>query len=137
MRQNSCYQSIRRSVCLALVVAGWVAIALTGAGQDAWAAVQAPALAGNAENGRQLWVTYYCYSCHGWSGHGGAGPSLAPNSFTPESFVRYIRKPAGNMPPYTSWVMSDQQIADVHAFLATIPASPNPESLRLLDALLD
>ncbi len=62
---------------------------------------------------------------HGTMGQGGVGPRLAPRPFPLPALVAYIRKPTGVMPPYTSKVMSDAEVADVRAYLASI-AEPQP-----------
>jgi cytochrome c len=36
------------------------------------------------------------------------------------------------MPPYEQKLLSDQQAADIHAYLDKLPKSPDPKSLRLL-----
>jgi hypothetical protein len=36
------------------------------------------------------------------------------------------------MPPYTSKVVSDQELADIYAFLLTIPAPPAADSVPIL-----
>jgi len=76
-------------------------------------------------------MTYYCYSCHGTEGQGGAvrGSSRA----RPPIMIRDVRKPTGgNMPPYTSKVISDQDLIDIHAYLRSIPPSPAAKTLPLL-----
>jgi mono/diheme cytochrome c family protein len=45
------------------------------------------------------------------------------------AFARYIREPRGNMPPYSDKVMSDQQRADIYAFLRAQPGPSPVESL--------
>jgi mono/diheme cytochrome c family protein len=87
---------------------------------------------GNADNGKRVFMTYYCYSCHGTEGQGGAGPTILARA-TAEPLIRYVRKPTGgNMPPYTSKVISDQDLIDVHAYLRSIPASPSAKTIMLL-----
>jgi len=58
---------------------------------------------GNADNGKKLFVKYGCYECHGREGQGGVafGPRLAPNPMAYAAFVRYVRAPRGDMPPYS------------------------------------
>ena len=86
----------------------------------------------NAENGKRLFMTYYCYACHGTEGQGGAGPRLVARA-TPDSLIRYVRKPTGgNMPAYTSKVIADQDLMDIHAYLRSIPPSPSAETIALL-----
>ena len=79
--------------------------------------------AGNAENGKRLFVKNGCYQCHGFVGQGGsAGARLAPRPFPVEALIAYVRHPApGGMPPYTPKVMSDAELTDVWAYLMTIP----------------
>ena len=106
---------------------------LTGA---VGAASQAPpvAPAGNVENGKKLFTTYYCYACHGYAAQGGrAGPRIGPRPIAYPAFVRYLRQPTGLMPLYTGKVMSDQEVADVHAFLRSLPAPPPFKSIPLLN----
>jgi mono/diheme cytochrome c family protein len=43
-----------------------------------------------------------------------------------------VRKPAG-MPAYSAKVMSDAELADVRAYLATIPAPPPVNTIPLLN----
>src|SRR5262245_17750398 len=74
---------------------------------------------GNAENGKALFTKIGCYQCHGREGQGApaTGPRLNQNPMTYTRFVSYIRKPTGEMPPYTERVVSAQQAADLYAFL--------------------
>ena len=87
------------------------------------AAKSAKPAAGNAENGKHLFVKNGCYQCHGFVGQGGsAGARLAPRPFPLEALIAYVRHPApGGMPPYTPKVMSDAELTDVWAYLMTIP----------------
>ena len=67
-----------------------------------------------------------CYQCHGREGQGSTctGPRLNQNPITYTRFVSYIRKPTGEMPPYTAKVVSEQQAADIFAFLQSLPKPP-------------
>jgi ubiquinol-cytochrome c reductase cytochrome c subunit len=78
------------------------------------------AQSGDAAKGKALFLKNGCYECHGTVGQGGTGPHIAPRTAS----LAYIRKPAGQMPPYTAKVMSDQDVADVLAYLMSIPAPP-------------
>jgi mono/diheme cytochrome c family protein len=117
-----------------LLVAGAL-VALASASvpaQPSPAAQSAPT--GNVENGKKAFTNYYCYACHGTVGQGGRdGVRIAPNPPSLTTITRYVRKPSGQMPPYTSKVLSDQEIADIYAFLRTIPASPSAKSIPLLN----
>ena len=87
---------------------------------------------GNAENGKKIYSSYGCYQCHGYVGQGGAGARLAPRPIAFAAFTRYVRKPTGQMPPYTGKVVSDQEMADIYAFLTTIPAPPAANTIPIL-----
>ena len=100
--------------------------------------VQTPAPAaaprGNAENGRTLFTKIGCYECHGREAQGAAaaGPRLAPSPVAYTRFISYIRKPTGEMPPYTLKVVTDQQVADIYAFLQSVPRPPAVQDIPLL-----
>jgi mono/diheme cytochrome c family protein len=96
-------------------------------------AVTAPT--GNAENGKKLYKSIGCWQCHGYSGQGGrAGPKLVPNPMPVAAFTKYVRAPGGDeMPPYTSKVVSDAQLADIYAFLKTIPPPRDVKEIPLLN----
>jgi mono/diheme cytochrome c family protein len=117
-----------RVLALAMVmVAGSVL-----AGQTPAPRQDAAAPAGNAANGKKIWTAYGCYQCHGYEGQGGAGARLAPRPLAFPAFVRYVRRPAQQMPPYTAKVVTDQELADIYAFLMTIPAPPPASSIPQL-----
>jgi len=90
--------------------------------------------AGNAENGKRLFTKDGCYECHGREGQGSnmAGPRIAPDPIPFDSLVRYVRKPAGEMPPYTVMVVSDQELADIYSFLQSRPHIPTAKASPLL-----
>jgi len=90
--------------------------------------------AGNAENGKKLFTSVGCYECHDREGQGGAGtgPRLAPNPLPFSAFIHQLRQPASQMPPYTEKVSSDAQIADIYAFLQSVPKPPAASSIPLL-----
>src|SRR5205823_6199407 len=77
--------------------------------------------AGNKENGKKLFAQYGCYQCHGYEAQGGVGPRLAPRPLAFAAFSKYVRQPVGEMPPYTAKVISNSQMADVYAFLQSVP----------------
>jgi ubiquinol-cytochrome c reductase cytochrome c subunit len=88
---------------------------------------------GSAENGKALFMKFGCYECHGREGQGAVtGPRLNQNPITYARFTAYIRKPSGEMPPYTTKVVSEQQAADIYAFLQSLPKPPAVESVPLL-----
>ena len=86
--------------------------------------------AGNAETGRRVYNTVGCYQCHGYEAQG--PPRLAPRPLAFPAFSRYVRSPGGVMPPYTTKVLSAQQLADIYSFLRTVPEPPPLESIPAL-----
>jgi mono/diheme cytochrome c family protein len=89
----------------------------------------------NAQNGRKLFVKYGCYECHGYEAQGSiaTGPRLGPDPLPLDAFKAYVRKPAGEMPPYTDKVVSDQDLADIHAFLESLPQPKPAKDIPLLN----
>jgi ubiquinol-cytochrome c reductase cytochrome c subunit len=89
--------------------------------------------AGDAQNGKQLYTAYGCYECHGSVGQGGTGPRIAPATTSLQSLLRYVRQPTGQMPPYTTKVATDHELADICAYLKSLPSPPAASSIRLLN----
>jgi mono/diheme cytochrome c family protein len=90
---------------------------------------------GSTANGKKLFMQNMCYSCHGTLGQGGergAGPKLAPNPFPFVAFEMQLRKPRGTMPRYPAQFVSDQDVADIYAYVASIPAGPAAKDIPLL-----
>ena len=99
----------RLVLCAALLTAGW--------GQ----AVQAA----DAGKGRQIFASVGCFECHGYLGQGGSGgPKLGPGPVPFAAFLQYLRTPANQMPPYTAKVLPEADVADIYAFLESIPPPP-------------
>ena len=90
-----------------------------------------PAPAGNAASGRKMYIKVGCHSCHGNEGQGAqpTGPRIAPNPTPFAAFSRYVRAPRANMPPYSEKILSDQEIADIYAFLRAQPGPAKVDSL--------
>ena len=88
----------------------------------------------NVENGKKLFAKLGCYECHGYQGQGGgAGAKLAPGTPSVAALTAYVRHPAGTMPPYTNKVVSDAELADIRAYLASVPAPPPLKNIPLLN----
>ena len=94
------------------------------------------AVAGNAQAGKDLYLRYSCYACHGYAGHGGAGARLVPMRMTVPAFTAYVRNPR-QMPPYTTKVLTDAQLADLWAYIQALPKSPLPKDIPLLTQMLN
>ena len=93
----------------------------------------AAAASGNVAEGRKLYNSYGCYQCHGYEGQGGvAGPRVGPRPLPLTAFRGYIRRPIGQMPLYTTRIVSDAELGHIHAFLTSLPEPPAVEDLPLL-----
>ena len=90
--------------------------------------------AGDAANGEKLFMSDGCYQCHGTVGQGsrGTGPRLAPNPVPYEGFAQQVRKPSNVMPPYSTLVLSDAQLADIYAYVRSLPGPPKPSDVTIL-----
>ncbi len=87
-------------------------------------ALFAQASGGDAAKGKDLYMKYSCYACHGFSGQNGPGARLVPMRMTTSAFTSYVRAPrTRQMPSFSAKVLSDQQLADIHAYIKTLPAS--------------
>lgn len=96
---------------------------------------QAPgALTGNVENGKKLFERNACYQCHGHEGQGGlSGPRLSQTKFTQTGFTAFVRNPPpSGMPMFREKVMSNQELADVFAFVKFIPEPKAAKDIPLL-----
>jgi mono/diheme cytochrome c family protein len=92
--------------------------------------------AGNAETGEKIFTKDGCYECHGREGQGAAqasGPRIGPSQRFIRPFIKYVRQPTGQMPPYTSAVISDQELTDIYAYLQSRPRATLSKDIPLLN----
>ena len=91
---------------------------------------------GDAERGHKAFLKFQCNTCHGTVGQGGergSGPKLAPNPFPWAGFQFQVRTPRQDMPPYRAQHLSDQELADIYAYVRSIKPSPAAGSIKLLN----
>jgi mono/diheme cytochrome c family protein len=89
--------------------------------------------AASAEKGKIAFVKHGCWQCHGYDGQGSvAGAKLAPNPMPLEAMNAFVRNTNGAMPPYPKAILSDEDLADIHAYLASMPKAPDPKTIPLL-----
>jgi ubiquinol-cytochrome c reductase cytochrome c subunit len=95
------------------------------------AAAQSPAPAGDVDNGQKVYVKNGCAGCHGLEGQGAptSGPRIGPNPLPLAAFLKYVRAPKNQMPPYTAKVVTDRDLTDIRAFLAARPKPTTPPVL--------
>ena len=114
------------------------AFATAALGLGALSAMQAQeAPPGDAVNGKRLYLVDGCFTCHGRSGQGGAfngpAPSLAKTEMLFDGFKAQLREPAKDMPAYSAAVLSDQGIADMYAFVQSLPAARSAKDIQILN----
>jgi ubiquinol-cytochrome c reductase cytochrome c subunit len=99
----------------------------------AMASAQSPP-AGDATRGRQHYTDFGCWQCHGTTGAGGGwqGPRLAPRPVAFAAFAYQLRNPRAQMPHYSRKLLSDQDVADIYAYLQSIPAGRPASQIDLL-----
>jgi mono/diheme cytochrome c family protein len=61
-----------------------------------------------------------------------AGARVAVVARNAQSFIRYVRRPAGQMPAYTEKILSDQDLTDIFTFLRSLPPAKSPNDIPLL-----
>jgi mono/diheme cytochrome c family protein len=97
------------------------------------------ALAADAAKGKAAYMKFGCWQCHGTEGQGSAATSqgkvLAPDPLPLETFVKFVRSTNRAMPPYSEQVVSDADLADVHAYLSSIPKAKDYQSIPLLEQM--
>src|SRR5712691_5782497 len=101
------------------------------------AAVAQDAPPGDAGNGKRVYLATGCFTCHGRAGQGGAyntpAPVLAKTALPLEGFTAYVRAPARDMPAYSEPVMSDKDLADIFAFVQSLPGRRDPKDIAILN----
>ena len=89
-------------------------------------------------NGESAYLRVGCPACHGTVGHGGAAPRLAPNTLPLQGFTTWVRNGTpgwsfgSGMPAFAASVISDNELADIRAYLANLPAPPPVADIPLL-----
>jgi mono/diheme cytochrome c family protein len=95
---------------------------------------QASALAASAENGKMAFLKHGCWQCHGYEGQGGVtGPRLAPNPIPFETLSNFVRTTNRAMPPFREEILSNEDLADIYAYLQSIPKGLDAKSIPLLN----
>jgi ubiquinol-cytochrome c reductase cytochrome c subunit len=84
--------------------------------------------------GKTAYVKNGCWQCHGFAGQGSiAGPKLAPEPMPLPAMNAFLRNTRGAMPPYMEAVLSNDDLADIHAYLQSIPKAADYQTIPLLN----
>ena len=110
-------------ISLPLVLLAIAAMAIDGA----------VAADGSADKGKVAYVKHGCWQCHGFAAQGGiTGPKLAPDPMALVALTAFVRNTRGSMPPYQEPILSNADLADIHAWLSSLPKAPDYRSIPLL-----
>ena len=94
------------------------------------------AQAASPENGRKAFVAHGCWQCHGFEGQGSAvtsnGAVMSNTELPFEAFEGFVRGTNRAMPPYREAILPSADLADIYAFLHTVPKPKDPNSIPLL-----
>jgi mono/diheme cytochrome c family protein len=116
-----------------VVVLGAAALLLTAM----LPAVAQDAPAGDAANGKRVFVAVGCYYCHGRAGQGGAmnypAPALAKTELPFDGFKGVLRQSLRDMPAYIEAVLPDKDVADIYAFLQSLPGRRPAKDIAILN----
>jgi ubiquinol-cytochrome c reductase cytochrome c subunit len=110
------------------VVGAALAVTLSGSAQ----AQDAPK--GDPKAGLTNFQKYGCYSCHGIVGQGTMrdGPRINAAAIGYGALLTQLRTPRYEMPAYTAIQIPDSGVADIFAYLTTLPKAPDPKTLKQL-----
>jgi mono/diheme cytochrome c family protein len=116
-----------------------VAIASTSAVARGQQSATPSATRSSPANGEAVFLRTGCPACHGTVGQGGvAGPRLAPNTLPLAAFQTWVRNGtpgwsiASGMPAFPPAILSDRDLADARAYLASLPAPRAADDIALL-----
>ena len=90
----------------------------------------------NAATGRRRFEKDGFLPRHGSAAHGGrAGARRAATAMNAPAFVRYVRRPFGAMPAFTAKVLPDEELADIYAYLKSLPTAVAAKDIPALSSV--
>lgn len=92
----------------------------------------APAALAQDGDGRDRFVAYGCYQCHGFEGQGGEAVRIAPSAYRFEAFAALVRRPANVMPAFPPEALSDEALRAIYRYLRSVPEPPPTQDIALL-----
>ncbi len=95
-------------------------------------AALAQGITGDAKAGQTIWESNetQCKNCHGRAGEGAFGPDLAGRGLSFAQFKQAVRKPWGVMPAYVDSQLTDQDIANMATWSASLAKKEQPGAWR-------
>jgi mono/diheme cytochrome c family protein len=103
---------------------------------------------GNAVNGKALYYSYACYTCHGYNGETGARAFVGRwgNLANEQGFIAFLRgranvtpiPPSTSMPNFGENSLSDKQAKDIYAYIRSFKStSPEVKDIPTLTAIVE
>ena len=119
-----------------LVLAATAAALFTVHGALAQTTPAAAPPPGDAARGKAAFMRFGCYECHGTVAQGnyGTGAKLAPHPPAWATVNAYVRKPGGNMPSFSEKILPTSDLADIYAYLSSIPAGKAYTQIPILNS---
>jgi mono/diheme cytochrome c family protein len=99
---------------------------------------QGTALAdGDAQKGRIAFIKNGCWQCHDYNGQGSVATSngkvIARTELPLDAFISFVRTTNGQMPPFRVPILSDADLADIYAYLQSLPEPKKVSDIPLLN----
>jgi mono/diheme cytochrome c family protein len=120
-------RQIARIACAVVMLSA--AASMTAQAQDA--------PPGDVANGKRIYLADGCFTCHGRAGQGGAfngpAPRLAQTIMPFDGFKGQIRNPVNDMPAFSDANLSDKDIADIYAFVRSLPGPRSAKDIAILN----
>jgi mono/diheme cytochrome c family protein len=92
---------------------------------------------GDAAKGKQLFLAKGCSYCHGTVGQGGGGRTgglrIVNMGLGFPAFLNQLRQPVNEMPPYVASALPDADVADIFAYIASLPPPPDVKTIPILN----
>jgi mono/diheme cytochrome c family protein len=92
---------------------------------------------GDAAKGKQTYLNAQCYACHGRFGEGGRfvypAPPLVSLDLPAEALQAFLRAAPRDMPSYAPTILTNDDIANIAAFLRSLPGQRDPKDFPLLN----
>jgi mono/diheme cytochrome c family protein len=120
-----------------LSIGAVVAVAAFAFGACGGSARAQDAPQGDAVNGKRIFLAVGCMYCHGRAGQGGAmnypAPPLAKTELPFDGFKGVLRQSLRDMPAYVEAVLPDKDVADIYAFLQSLPGRRPAKDIAILN----
>jgi mono/diheme cytochrome c family protein len=91
---------------------------------------------GDAQKGKVAFVKHGCWQCHDFNGQGSVATSngevIARTPLPLDAFISFVRTTNGQMPPYRTPIISDEELTDIYAYLQSLPEPKAVSDIPLL-----